>query len=1064
MRTLTATLPCALATALLVVPAARAQQIHATVSGSVTGAAGAPLEGATVVVSSPSAAMAPRIQRTDAAGEYRLALLPPRGDYTLEVTAEGYEPVSFDGLVLLPGRVSRLDLQLSPRRPQGGGDAERTETPLTVDVGHTATDTNFTAELLDGVPLLGRAYQDVLTLAPGVTDVDGTGNPNINGTWSGAAQTRLDGALDTDPGLGGFGQTVNLEALADVQVISTGAPAPFGWAQGGFTNLTTRSGGNRLSGALKLFYRSDLFDDGGTGSMDFGEPLVGADSFDAVQPFLGIGGPILEDRAWYFVGLEYGRSNVGGVPVLGARTVDRTADGWNNFVRFSGQAGERHRLSLEIVRDTLGVDGLGLDPLTAPESAYRTDQDLRQGTIRWDWTVGPDLLLETLISGHDAVLEYAPETDAAPCPVDAQGRCILLQDDLYTYDLNTGVQQGPYYQDARQDGRRLSLRSDVTWLPRRRDGKGHTVRAGLEAAREDVDSTIDTRAVRFDDVSAQGGTISFLQPLSPSTRAEASSERLGLYIEDDFKPIPSLSIRLGLRYDLERLEADGFTAFDPSADAERFLQLYAIGRGIDVTDTSLPDAFADAQVFYDINGDGLDGLHCAAYDLDGDTFGDGMPDGRPDDFFTLFDGDFDGVVDPDDPDDTVLAQPDGIPDGMTANPFCDHRSGDTVYLVSALTRHQLDDIGAPFSSLGAISGSPPGTRRQPERFHIDRDYLSPRLSVAWDPWKDGKTQFFGTWGRYYGRIPLGLLLLEAGPDARLETYDIDDLVGGDGSAVPIDVGQISTYVIDRDLKTPHTDEWTVGAQRQLGNAWSASLVYVNRSAEDQIQDIELNHFTADEDGDGQLDGPPGVPNLYVYNAFFAEVYGLRSVNASEYESLQLSFERRMQGRWQLIASYVYSEANGNAEVPLARVGDDVSSVGKEYALLSFDATHVVKVSGVAMLPALQTVGGAVRWSSGTPYSIVDQPVTGDIFGNPQVRTIYPTGERSSESNGGAWNIDLSYRKLFAAGPVHPGVAVEVFNVLNTDQYRVLDVSGDTGTASIARDFGRRWQVSFQMTF
>jgi hypothetical protein len=29
---------------------------------------------------------------------------------------------------------------------------------------------------------------------------------------------------------------------------------------------------------------------------------------------------------------------------------------------------------------------------------------------------------------------------------------------------------------------------------------------------------------------------------------------------------------------------------------------------------------------------------------------------------------------------------------------------------------------------------------------------------------------------------------------------------------------------------------------------------------------------------------------------------------------------------------------------------------------------------------------------------------------------------------------------------------------------VLDVSGDTGTASIARDFGRRWQVSFQMTF
>jgi len=39
----------------------------------------------------------------------------------------------------------------------------------------------FSSEFIDSLPILGRNYQDVLTLAPGVSDIDGDGNPNIHG-------------------------------------------------------------------------------------------------------------------------------------------------------------------------------------------------------------------------------------------------------------------------------------------------------------------------------------------------------------------------------------------------------------------------------------------------------------------------------------------------------------------------------------------------------------------------------------------------------------------------------------------------------------------------------------------------------------------------------------------------------------------------------------------------------------------------------------------------------------------------------------------------------------------
>lgn len=110
--------------------------------------------------------------------------------------------------------------------------------------------------------------------------------------------------------------------------------------------------------------------------------------------------------------------------------------------------------------------------------------------------------------------------------------------------------------------------------------------------------------------------------------------------------------------------------------------------------------------YLDPNCDGVDSLHCMSYDLDGEVYGDCQPDGIPDDFWTFYDGDFDGVAEPGNPRDIVMQQPDGNTDGTSESPLCDRRSRDLFQLADSFL-FDVDDpsrflIGAPSGVEGDI--------------------------------------------------------------------------------------------------------------------------------------------------------------------------------------------------------------------------------------------------------------------------------------------------------------------------------------------------------------------------
>jgi hypothetical protein len=1047
---------------------------------------GKAVSGATVTVARGSRAEVVASTRSDSLGRYEFEPLPSAADYSVAAESEGYGRTVMSPISLEAGKTTTVDIMLTPatrvRTALASGESHGDAVVLT----DATTTTVFSKEFLEALPLLGRVYQDALVLAPGVTDSDGEGNPNINGARAEEVQTLQDDADTTDPLTGTFARSLDLEAIGEIAVTSSGAPVSFGRAQGGFTELRTPSAANNLEGSVKLFYRTGLLDGEPKNPDDVTNQPVSDDADDLTSwhPFASIGGAILKDRLWYFVGLEY-LSTRDTVDTLGGEQ-DATIEAWNGLAKLTWQINPSHRMRFVYGADPIRFEGLGLDHLTDPESAVEVEQGGIAAAIGWTYSLSPSWMLEMNLSQLDTGIDLGPATEPAPCPLDSIGRCNPFAVDLYNIDLIRGTTSGPYFSEQDDDRQRTALRADLSYFLEAGSWT-HSIHGGFNAGRERYENRRTDSSIRFDQVRAFPfgglfGTVTFLDFYPPSQTVESEQKFAGIYLEDAFKPIPNLAIRLGLRYDREEATSDGFTPVDPAVEAAEYLRLYEIGRGLPPGSATLAGSFSLPQPIYDINGDGLDNQHCSAYDIDGAVLGDGMPNMMIDDFFTYYDGDFDGVVDPNDPNDILLQAPDGISDGAYLNPSCDKNSDDTFFLISAFHRHQLDETGEPFGSLGRLDSSRglPGTGRAPEEISIDRGFVSPRASIAWDPWSKNEWQLFGTWGRYYGTLPLEALIVETGPDSRYRTYDASDIPLG-ASAVPLSNELFSTTVLDRDLETPYTDEWTAGVEWAPFTDWTFALTYIHRDAHDLLQDVDVNHYTQDADGDGVLDdhfgtlvpsgfgglmpAPDGLPDLFVLNPFFNQVFLVTNRDTSTSRSYQLQARRRMAHNWEMIASYVYSKVEGDAEAFRSTAGDDPSLAGQEFSVLAYDQTHVVKVSAVGYLPHGQTVGGILTWSSGLPFSIVEEALSLDQAGNPQVRAAYATGERNSERNEGIWDLDLSYRKWFEIDQVDLGFGVEAFNVLDTDDLTIARIDrANVQGSEFSRRFGRRWQLSLELHF
>ncbi len=290
------------AVAVTTAPAA-AQIGGAGVTGIVVDQAGAAVPGAAVTLSN-AATNQSRLAVTTAAGVYSVAGLPP-GEYRVTVELSGFKTIQRTGVRLATGETGRLDFTLAV------GDV-REDVTVTADAPILRSETASLGAVVEHekvvqLPLNGRMFITLASLAPGVALPPGSQLPRINGGRPRTNEYLFDGisVLQPEPGQVAFFPVV--DAIQEFKIESNSPPAEFGRFNGGVVNLTTRGGTNAFHGTAFDFLRNEALNARNYfQSSDPNKPAYRRNQFGGT-----LGGPLVRDRTFFFVDYQGQRQDIG---------------------------------------------------------------------------------------------------------------------------------------------------------------------------------------------------------------------------------------------------------------------------------------------------------------------------------------------------------------------------------------------------------------------------------------------------------------------------------------------------------------------------------------------------------------------------------------------------------------------------------------------------------------------------------------------------------------------------------------------------------------------------------
>ncbi|WP_257312501.1 TonB-dependent receptor [Geothrix fuzhouensis] len=271
----------------------------ANITGTVVDAAGAPLAGVVVRLTSP-ALQGVRTYTTDATGKFIARLLPP-GFYTIQYTKDGLETRKITEQL-------GIDQTYSPRvtlGKVGGAVVEVVAAAPAVDKTDVKTASNYRNDTVDLLPT-ARSMEGVALLTPGVT-VGVGGRVQIRGAMTSGNLFLLDGQNISDNAYNNRGVRTIDDAIEETQVVTGAMSAEYGDVDGGVVNSITRSGGNEFSGSLRWELK-----DAAWNAM---QPLQDRTKVNNVmneEKTLYLSGPILKDKLWFAASYFFTDQNTAG--------------------------------------------------------------------------------------------------------------------------------------------------------------------------------------------------------------------------------------------------------------------------------------------------------------------------------------------------------------------------------------------------------------------------------------------------------------------------------------------------------------------------------------------------------------------------------------------------------------------------------------------------------------------------------------------------------------------------------------------------------------------------------
>ena len=279
---------------------AQTQITAGVIQGTVLDEQAGVVPGANVEVKNPDTNFS-RTLTTNADGRFVFLQLQP-GRYVLTVSKQGFATVIQENLELTVGQTINLSLSMKVSRLEE--KITITAAP-TIDTVKTESSATLNELSVSNLPVLGRKFEDLLTLTPGVSITQGPDGDEINF----AGQRGIFNNISLDGGdynNGFFGEQaggqraaidIPLDAIKEFQVIATGASAEFGRTAGGIINVISKSGTNNLHGSLFHFQRLESL----SAHTSDGKPLT---DFHREQFGGTLGGPIVKNKVFFFGAFE----------------------------------------------------------------------------------------------------------------------------------------------------------------------------------------------------------------------------------------------------------------------------------------------------------------------------------------------------------------------------------------------------------------------------------------------------------------------------------------------------------------------------------------------------------------------------------------------------------------------------------------------------------------------------------------------------------------------------------------------------------------------------------------
>ncbi len=310
-----------------------AQDVTASIYGTVTDSSGAAVVAANVTVKSVERGVT-YTAVTNEGGLYRISQLPV-GNYELRVEKQGFQTSAYPAFALVLNQSARIDVEL--KVGQVSETVEVSGAAPIMKTESTQVDTIIDARTNDALPLATRNYVELTLLSPGAVhpdpssfnngdNVNSGARPFINGNREQANNFLLDGMDNNEVSDNLLGYTPAPDAIEEFNLITNNAPAEFGNFMGGIVSVTLKSGTNSFHGDVWEFFRNNVLN-----ANQWENNFEGIGRAPLRWNMFGgtLGGPVLKNKLFFFI--DYQGQRFDHPPAGSPITVYTPAEQGGNF-------------------------------------------------------------------------------------------------------------------------------------------------------------------------------------------------------------------------------------------------------------------------------------------------------------------------------------------------------------------------------------------------------------------------------------------------------------------------------------------------------------------------------------------------------------------------------------------------------------------------------------------------------------------------------------------------------------------------------------------------------------